>query len=74
MVERALLEQMKGLGVDDRLEIIGALWDTIDPDALPVEPGVAALIDERLAEADADPLMGEPWEDVKESLRLRRAR
>ena len=74
MVDRALLEQMKRLGVEDRLEIIGALWDTIDPDALPVEPEVATLIDERLAESDADPLAGESWEDVKESLRLRRAR
>jgi putative addiction module component (TIGR02574 family) len=74
MVDQALLEQMKRLGVEDRLEIIGALWDTIDPDTLPVEPEVATLIDERLADADADPLAGESWEDVRESLRLRRAR
>lgn len=74
MVDPVLLEQMKRLGVEDRLEIIGALWETIDPDTLPVEPAVATLIDQRLAEADADPLAGESWEQVRQSLRLRRAR
>ena len=74
MVDRALLERMKGLGVGDRLEIIGELWDSIDHSERSVSPPVAALIDERVADAQANPLNGRPWDQVEESLRKRRSR
>ena len=74
MVDRALLEQMKGLGVEDRLAIIGELWDSIDHSERSVSPSVAALIDERVAAAMAHPLDGRPWDQVQESLRERRSR
>ena len=71
MVDRGLLSQAKRLHVADRIELIGALWDTIDTDTLPVTPQEAALIDQRLAEADAEPLAGRAWDDVEASLRHR---
>ena len=74
MVDRALLEQMKGLGVEDRLEIIGELWDSIDHSQRSVSPSVAALIDERVADAKANPLDGRLWDQVQESLRERPSR
>ena len=71
MVDQALLSQAKGLGVAERVELISELWASIDADALPLSPAGAALIDQRLAEADAEPLVGRSWEDVEASLRSR---
>lgn len=69
MVEQSLVERARRLEVSERLELIGELWDTIDADALPVSPSVAAVIDERLAAADAAHLSGREWADVEADLR-----
>lgn len=71
MVDQALLSQAKRLGVAERVELINELWASIDADVLPVSPAEAALIDQRLAEADAEPLVGRLWEEVEASLRSR---
>lgn len=71
MVHQALLAQAKELGVAERVELINELWASIDADVLPVSPAEAALIDQRLAEADAEPLVGRSWEEVEASLRSR---
>lgn len=71
MVNHALLAQAKGLGVAERVELINELWASIDADVLPVSPAEAALVDQRLAEADAEPLVGRTWKDVEASLRSR---
>jgi putative addiction module component (TIGR02574 family) len=74
MVDRALLDQAKNSSVEERLAIIGELWDSIDHSQRSVSPSVAALIDERVADAKANPLDGRPWDQVQESLRERRSR
>ena len=59
------------LSVEQRLELIGELWDSI-PDALdevPVPAWHREELDRRLAEADADPDAAIPWEQVKRRLR-----
>lgn len=71
MVDHGLLSQAKELGVAERIELINALWASIDADSLPVTPAEAALVDQRLAEADANPLVGRSWDDVESSLRNR---
>ncbi len=71
MVDQALLSQAKELGVAERVELINELWASIDADALPVSSDEADLIDQRLAEADATPLVGRSWEDVEAALRSR---
>lgn len=71
MVDQTLLSQAKSLGVAERVELINELWESIDTDVLPVSPAEAALIDQRLAEADAEPLVGRSWEEVEASLRNR---
>lgn len=73
MVDQALLQQASQLAVADRVELIGALWDTIDAEGLSVTAEEAALVDARLAEADADPDDARPWKEVRAALR-RRAR
>ena len=59
------------LTVEQRLELIGELWDSI-PDsleALPVPQWHQEELDRRLAAADANPDAAIPWEEVKRRLR-----
>lgn len=66
-----LLEQ---LGVDrmsvaDRIELIGLIWDTIaDTGPLAIPEWHRAILEERLAEADANPDAGVPWREVMDRL------
>ena len=67
------------LGIDklsrqDRLRLIGEIWDTLGP----AEPGDIPdwhweIIEERLAEADANPGAGLSWEEVMARLQARRS-
>lgn len=69
----ALREELFKLSAAERLELVEELWDSIAE-----EDEVLALTDEqredlerRLAEADADPTGGLPWEEVRERIRHR---
>ena len=58
------------LTVDQRLELIGELWDSIPDsiDALPVPDWHRKELEKRIASADAHPDDGVPWEEVKRRL------
>lgn len=68
MVDHDLLERVLRLDVDARRD----LRDAID-ESLPVEvtPELAALLDARIAAADAHPEDGVPWEIVRDRARTR---
>ncbi|MEO6877616.1 MAG: addiction module protein [Gemmatimonadaceae bacterium] len=70
-------EALRRLPVADRLKLVGDLWDSIAHDApeeaFPVTPELSAELDRRLADADADPTGGIPWEEVQAEF-LRRHR
>lgn len=68
MVDHDLLERVLRLDIDARRE----LRDAID-ESLPAEvaPGLAALLDARIADADAHPDAGVPWEVVRDRARAR---
>jgi putative addiction module component (TIGR02574 family) len=59
------------LSVDQRLELIGLLWDSIPDaaDAPPVLDWHQQELDRRLAAADATPEAAIPWDQVKQRLR-----
>lgn len=67
MVDPVLVEQATSLSVDERLELIGAVWDSIDHSTRPVSPAVTALIEERVIEAQANPLDGRSWSEVHQA-------
>jgi putative addiction module component (TIGR02574 family) len=71
MVDPALVEKATSLSVDERLELIGKVWDSIDHSTRHVSPTVAALVEERVADAEANPLDGSSWDKVRQSLRER---
>jgi putative addiction module component (TIGR02574 family) len=58
------------LSAEERIELIGKLWDSLDPAlAAPVTPALAAELDRREAAADAAPDDGEAWTEIRDSLR-----
>jgi putative addiction module component (TIGR02574 family) len=69
----AILKEVEELSPEERAELMSRLRDRFD------EPGelsdeLKALLDRRIAEADANPGAGIPWEVVKaESLKRARA-
>src|SRR5437016_3963824 len=61
------------LTVQQRLELIGELWDSIpdSTDSLPIPGWHREELERRLAAADADLEAAIPWEEVKRRLRGR---
>lgn len=58
------------LTVEQRLDLIGELWDSIPDslDKLPIPEWHREELERRLAAADADPDAAIPWEEVKKRL------
>ncbi|MGH7341960.1 MAG: addiction module protein [Candidatus Rokuibacteriota bacterium] len=58
------------LTAEERIELIGKLWDSLDPAAAaPITPALAAELDRREAEADGAPDAGAAWPDIQHELR-----
>jgi putative addiction module component (TIGR02574 family) len=67
------LETLRRLPVDERIQIVEDLWDTIAEDTEAAEfelsPELAAELDRRLDEYRADPSSARPAEEVLARLR-----
>jgi len=61
------------LSPQERLDLIGDLWDSLDADDVPVPTELKAELDRRNAAFDADRSRAVPWEDVRAKLRSRRS-
>lgn len=58
------------LSADERIELMGRLWDSLDPAAAaPITPALAAELARREAEADAEPEAGVEWSNIRTELR-----
>ena len=57
------------LSIAERLQLVADIWDSIaadaDAESLPVSEADKALLDERLAEQNANPGTGAPWTEVR---------
>ena len=66
---------LQALGIDrmsreDRLRLLGEIWDTLTPVTQAEIPDAhREELDRRLADADANPSAGLPWEEVRDRLR-----
>lgn len=67
----SLREELFRLTAAERLELVEELWDSIrdDDEALSLTAEQREDLERRLAEADADPTGGSPWEQVRERIR-----
>jgi putative addiction module component (TIGR02574 family) len=58
------------MSADDRLRLIGEIWDSLSPSERGAIPeSHREEIDRRLAAADKDPTAALAWEEVRERLR-----
>ena len=79
MAESAVdLKTLRQLSVAERIQLVGDLWDSIaeeaPDDAFPVSAELAAELDRRLAEADANPTAGVEWSEVRRAIETRTLR
>jgi len=66
-----LIKDALALPATERLEIIAALWDSIDEGHTPLTPAQAAEIDRRLASFEEDKADVMTWEEFKAELEER---
>jgi putative addiction module component (TIGR02574 family) len=56
------------LSPQERLELIGRLWDSLDSKDVRLTPAQQAELDRRLATLDADIAAGSTWEQIEAEL------
>jgi putative addiction module component (TIGR02574 family) len=70
-----LREELLRLSLAERLELVQELWDSIAAECeqkpFPLTEEQRQNLLRRLAEADADPAGGIPWQEVRERIRHR---
>jgi putative addiction module component (TIGR02574 family) len=68
------LSELRSLPLADRLQLVEALWDSIEEEqhSMPDHPAVMEEIRARKARFMANPSSGIPWETVKERIRSSR--
>jgi putative addiction module component (TIGR02574 family) len=60
------------LTTDERIELIGRLWDSLDAQAAaPMSESLRQELARREADGDRDPDAGEPWESLRDRLAKR---
>jgi len=62
------------LTAEERLTLIGDIWDSLAPAEVPVSEAQREELDRRLDDLEADPVPGIPWAEVLRKLRDRTRR
>jgi len=62
------LDELLRLSVEERIQLIEALWDSVSPETLPISDAQREELDRRLAEHRKDPAAGRSWPEVRDSL------
>ncbi|HKI86817.1 MAG TPA: addiction module protein [Thermoanaerobaculia bacterium] len=70
-----LLNEAKRLSVDERIQLVTAIWDSVAEDApldaLPLSEAHRVELDHRLEDQRRNPGDESPWDEVAERLRRR---
>jgi len=61
-------EEISRLSVDERLDLIGQLWDSLEHEPLPLSSAQQRELDRRLATLDEDRAAGVSWEALRTEL------
>jgi putative addiction module component (TIGR02574 family) len=69
MINDALISQVKTLSVAERIELIGAVWETLSPDDVPMSEEEKVLLDTRLADMELNPGDQSLWSEAQERLK-----
>ena len=57
---------------DERLELVEELWDSLDPDQIPLTPAQIEELTRREALHRANPGRGRPWREVLDEIERKR--
>jgi putative addiction module component (TIGR02574 family) len=70
MTKMQIQREALQLPVEERLEVAEAIWESLESaaDQPPLPDWQRKILDERIAEDDADPETGSPWEEVKQRI------
>lgn len=70
MTKRELQQSVLELPAEERWELAEAIWQSLEADAAwpPLTPWQREILDQRIAEDDADPDAGSPWPEVKKRI------
>jgi putative addiction module component (TIGR02574 family) len=68
MIDQSLVARVVSLSPAERLELIGAVWDSLSPEDIPVTDAEKALLDARIADMEHKPDDQSPWPEVKARL------
>ena len=73
MKSATLLQEAVQLSISERIELAEAIWDTVaaDPANIPLPAEHRTELDRRLADLEATPGSGSPWEEVRARLERR---
>ncbi len=63
-IRRTVLE----LPAEERRELVEVLWQSLESDPEPLPAWQRRLLDDRLADLEADPDEGEPWDVVEKRI------
>jgi len=69
MINDALISQVKTLSVAERIELIGAVWETLSSDEVPVSEEEKDLLDARLVDMELNPGDQSLWSEVQARLK-----
>ncbi len=64
MTKTEITKAALGLSIQDQLDVARQLWENAAPDPLELSPELKEMLDARLAELDANPDSGIPWEEA----------
>jgi putative addiction module component (TIGR02574 family) len=66
-----VLEQAMGLSVEEKLQLIAALWDSmaLEPQKIPVPDWQLQELERRMEAQRTNPDPGQTWEQVKQEIR-----
>ena len=62
---------IKNLTAEERLTLLEDLWDSLDPEDVPVTDAQRAELDRRLDDLELDRDLGIPWQEVLRQIRDR---
>ncbi len=60
-----------GLTAEERLELLRDIWDSLEPEDVPVTDEQRAELDRRLDDLERDEELGIPWQEVLQQIRDR---
>lgn len=69
MIDSALINRVSKLPVSERLEFMGAIWQTLGPKDAPVSEEEKRLLDSRLKDIEENPEDQSSWAEAHQRLK-----